>query len=603
MEIIKRCTRCGFPLKQNSYGRLCCPMCGFNGNAVVFEATDSVDNTTEITRLLSEGDNYYEYVTNSSPFREDFWGAYYLGKCYSKIDSRLLKEVVICAVSYHRYYVYSMWELIKNIHFSEISQTAFIPIVDLVDDYGACYLVEDFFDGVSLYDLMHGHVCGVDGQPFDFAVEMFDMYQNNKTDFAKTVIKKILKGIKFIHDNNIPLAYIELPENIIFTKNREIKIRLISSLVYSCEKPFAVFPEEYDVLLPIEYISPENSHEYIRYGDERSEIYTVGVFIYCILTGHMPYKGGASIEDCHCVHSPIIDPREDNYVDKPVVSCYPYYYGKFLLDEIEDKHLKTIITKATRLNPDKRYQSAQEFIDALEDNANLKGNIPWYKKIFSFFHNKKKGLPCILLSTLFSFFYCPYSEAQNIMRINYKDGNISEVPIEQIDSITFVDKEEETHEATLIGEWLWGNVEQGYYELLKFNEDKTYTGYDNYFTYGFDTMTYGFYSQYGTLLTLWSNGFGYQHRYQWFITGLSGNELSVMTKMGPFTYYRLQDEVIHLKVSESMVCTDGESLIFADGKVAGINENKLYGISQGITYIQKHVAGANLIYSYKVVVE
>ncbi len=189
------------------------------------------------------------------------------------------------------------------------------------------------------------------------------------------------------------------------------------------------------------------------------------------------------------------------------------------------------------------------------------------------------------------------------MRINYKDGSMSEVPVEQIDSITFIEKAEETHDATLVGEWLWGNVEQGYYELLRFNEDKTYTGYDNYFTYGFDTMTYGFYSQYGTILTLWSNGFGYQHRYQWFIIGMSSNELSVMTKMGPFTYYRVQDEVVHLNVNESVVCTEGEFFIFADGIVVGVKENRLYGISPGITYIQKHVIGTNTIYSYKVVVE
>lgn len=193
--------------------------------------------------------------------------------------------------------------------------------------------------------------------------------------------------------------------------------------------------------------------------------------------------------------------------------------------------------------------------------------------------------------------------AQTHMRIHHKDGEHSDVSIEQIDSITFVNGDEGLAEIKLTGSWLWGDTVAGYYELLTFNDDKTYTGYDNYFTYGFDTMTYGFYSQYGTILTLWSNGFGYQHRYQWFIIGMSSNELSVMTKMGPFTYYRVQDEVVHLNVNESVVCTEGEFFIFADGIVVGVKENRLYGISPGITYIQKHVIGTNTIYSYKVVVE
>ncbi len=197
--------------------------------------------------------------------------------------------------------------------------------------------------------------------------------------------------------------------------------------------------------------------------------------------------------------------------------------------------------------------------------------------------------------------------AQNTMRIHYKDGTRGDVPIAQIDSITFVDGEggggEEVQVKELTGSWLWGSVTQGYYELLTFNVDKTYTGYDNYFTYGFDTMTYGYYSVYGAMLNMWSNGFGYQHRYNWFITALTENALGVMTKMGPFTYYKLQPEVIRLKVNESLTCAEGDSFVFADGVVVSIEDNKLRGVAVGETYIQKLKAASNHIVSYKVVVE
>ena len=197
--------------------------------------------------------------------------------------------------------------------------------------------------------------------------------------------------------------------------------------------------------------------------------------------------------------------------------------------------------------------------------------------------------------------------AQNTMRIHYKDGTRGDVPIERIDSITFVDAEgggeEEAQVKELTGSWLWGSAEMGYYELLTFNADKAYTGYDKYFIYGFGTMTYGYYSVYGAMLNLWSNGFGYQHRYNWFITALTENALGVMTKMGPFTYYKVQPEVIRLKVNESLACADGDSFIFADGVVARVEENKLFGISPGTTYIQKQSAATNRIYAYKVIVE
>ncbi|MBR1504352.1 MAG: hypothetical protein IJ618_10775 [Prevotella sp.] len=197
--------------------------------------------------------------------------------------------------------------------------------------------------------------------------------------------------------------------------------------------------------------------------------------------------------------------------------------------------------------------------------------------------------------------------AQSHVRVHYKNGSRADIPIETIDSLTFVEGTVDSvgiGRGELTGSWVWGNVEQGYYEVLTFGEDRTYTGYDNYFTYGFDTWTYGFYSQYGTMLTMWSNGYGYQRRYNWFVTALSENALEVMTKMGPFTYYRLQPEMVRLKVGgEPLSCGEGDSFVFADGVIAAIEDNKLTGVAKGTTYIQKYDAATKKILSYKVVVE
>lgn len=192
--------------------------------------------------------------------------------------------------------------------------------------------------------------------------------------------------------------------------------------------------------------------------------------------------------------------------------------------------------------------------------------------------------------------------AQYNMRIHYKGGAVSDIPIEEIDSVTFVKKDTPVEDVTLIGSWLWGNQEQGYYELLAFSEDHTYTGYDNYFAYGFDTMTYGFWAQIGAMLTLQSNGFGYQRRYNWYVTELTENALGVMTKMGPFTYYKVQPETLHLQVNGTLECEEGDSFVFADGVIANIQDNKLIGLAPGETYIQKYIADSKCIVAYKVVV-
>ena len=194
--------------------------------------------------------------------------------------------------------------------------------------------------------------------------------------------------------------------------------------------------------------------------------------------------------------------------------------------------------------------------------------------------------------------------AQNTMRVHYKDGKEQDIPISQIDSVTFVTQAAQEEEASLTGSWLWGNQEAGYYELLTFNEDHTYTGYDNYFSYGFDTMTYGWYSPYGNMLTLQSNGFGYNRVYKWFVVGLTGNALEVMTKTGPYTYYRLQPEVLHISLSEAYSgFAESDFVIFTDGVIVKDEGNKLQGLVQGTTYILVKIAAEEKIKAYQVIVE
>lgn len=197
--------------------------------------------------------------------------------------------------------------------------------------------------------------------------------------------------------------------------------------------------------------------------------------------------------------------------------------------------------------------------------------------------------------------------AQNTMRVHYKDGREQDIPIEQVDSVTFVKGDDTASDPvgdiSIIGSWLWGNLEQGYYELLTINDDHTYMCYDNYFSYGFDLMTYGWWAQIGAMITLLSNGFGYQRRYNWYITELTENTLGVMTKMGPFTYYKLQPETLRLQVNGTLICKDGDSFVFADGVIVAIQDKKLVGLAVGETYIQKRIVASNTTLSYKVIVE
>lgn len=131
--------------------------------------------------------------------------------------------------------------------------------------------------------------------------------------------------------------------------------------------------------------------------------------------------------------------------------------------------------------------------------------------------------------------------AQNTMRVSLKNGTSVDFPIEQIDSITFVDVEDDpSQKVTLVGTWYWESIGQGYSETLTFNADGTFTCLDHYFEYGFDGSTYGTYMFFGSMLNLRSNGYGYYRFHQWMVTDLTETKLSVMTKMGRFTYDKVK---------------------------------------------------------------
>ena len=198
---------------------------------------------------------------------------------------------------------------------------------------------------------------------------------------------------------------------------------------------------------------------------------------------------------------------------------------------------------------------------------------------------------------------CVFSVAQNTMRVHYMDGSKQDIAISLVDSVSFIDEVLSPEFTSPVGSWLWGSYEVGYYELLTFCDDYTYTGYDNYFTYGFETTTFGWYSCYGALLTLQSNGFGYQRKYTWFVTALTENAMEVMTKAGGFTYYRLQSEVLNVSLFGSYYFNEDNSIIFSDETIVTAEKNKITGLSSGTTYILVNKAAENITLAYKVIVK
>ena len=208
----------------------------------------------------------------------------------------------------------------------------------------------------------------------------------------------------------------------------------------------------------------------------------------------------------------------------------------------------------------------------------------------------------IIYTTICLTMLCMSVLAQNTMRIHYKNGTTADVTFADVDSLTFTEKTSELAAVTLVGSWLWGSVEAGYYELATFNADDTFTAYDNMFSFGYETSAYGWYSQLGSMLVMRAYGYGYLRRYNWFVTTLTDNQLTVITEMGPFTYYRLNSDVIYMKVGSTLALSEGEAFVFADGITLQASDGALKALIPGTTYILKSVSDGK-IWGFKVIVD
>ena len=137
----------------------------------------------------------------------------------------------------------------------------------------------------------------------------------------------ICELLQSLHGMRNPVIYCDMkPENIILKDDSSIKV---------IDFGIAKIPSLYEKNIAIGtagYASPEH---YQGKTDELSDIYTLGMTMYHLLTGNNPAK-----KDFKMV---------------PVKNIVPNI----------SKELEAIITKATQKKPDKRYQSAAEMKDAL----------------------------------------------------------------------------------------------------------------------------------------------------------------------------------------------------------------------------------------------
>lgn len=123
------------------------------------------------------------------------------------------------------------------------------------------------------------------------------MLDNPRPDLesVRTIIEQIAKGLRAFHRKDVIHQDIK-PENIMIDRHGTVRIIDFGSSRAASQLDTGLASDDADLVGTVDYIAPE--YHMGERGTNRSDIYSLGVIAYEMLTGRLPYvKGFASMRD------------------------------------------------------------------------------------------------------------------------------------------------------------------------------------------------------------------------------------------------------------------------------------------------------------------
>lgn len=158
---------------------------------------------------------------------------------------------------------------------------------------------------------------------------------------AISIAIQVSMGIEAAHNNHIIHRDIK-PQNIIISKEGKVKVT-----DFGIAKAATSNTITSNVMGSVHYTSPEQARG--GYSDEKSDIYSLGVTLFEMLTGRVPFNGETTVAIAiKHIQEPISSPRE--YVSEIPVS------------------VEQIVFKCCQKSPDRRYQSMAELVADLKQS-------------------------------------------------------------------------------------------------------------------------------------------------------------------------------------------------------------------------------------------
>ena len=293
---------------------------------------------------------YYEYDVDSMPLGEGGMGRVFKGY---RVVERTGERMPVAIKAIYENIPERVVERARreaNIQLDNdnlIRMYGFVETVTQLEGDTKCkvhyHVIMELLIGVTLEDIMNGVTSDQNGMQIPFAAEIYSQYTQNRDAAVVRIMKSILSGLMALHDNGFIHRDID-PSNIMLTIDGKIKLIDfgICKQIVSLESLDKALTATGVFMGKVNYAAPELVLGDVRSQNYTTDIYALGVLLYQLCTGHLPFTG----------------------TDQDILSAN--LRKSLPMGDVRRSDFKKIIRKATEKVQSKRYASVAELRVDLE---------------------------------------------------------------------------------------------------------------------------------------------------------------------------------------------------------------------------------------------